>query len=101
MATSLFPCCVPLISKNSLSNAFTDDCCSKKSCDNQKNKDPHSENNDTCSPFFSCGSCAGFSFNYTLISLINKTEFTSHNNYYQERTINDVCNKKWQPPKIS
>lgn len=100
MATSLFPCCVPLISKNSLSSAFADDCCSKKSCATPEKKDPHSDNADSCSPFFSCGSCVGFSASFPCFSPLKLQESLSHKNYYHLSLLDDVCNKKWQPPKI-
>lgn len=101
MATSLFPCCVPSISKNTVSSSFQDDCCKHLPTDKSEDKEDKQEQKESCSPFFTCGSCAGFSFMSLNFNFFQQDNFVSHQNYYQVSNTPFVFNEKWQPPKLA
>jgi len=100
LSLSLYPCCVPDISKNTLCSSISDDCCASESPSSTDSDAPHSENSN-CSPFFACGSCTGFSYITFDIVFSHLDNFISHHNYYQVSNALLVFNEKWQPPKIA
>ena len=60
-----------------------------------------SDDPSTCSPFFSCGTCVGFTLT---VGLDIKDDFCfidSHYTPYQDIYFDCVPMKIWQPPKLS
>ncbi|RFZ85427.1 hypothetical protein DYU05_07470 [Mucilaginibacter terrenus] len=56
-----------------------------------------------CSPFFSCGSCAGFVVNNAVFytATIAREEPVEHSSAYRQPILKEVAQSIWQPPKIS
>ncbi|NQW42281.1 MAG: hypothetical protein HQ463_02465 [Bacteroidetes bacterium] len=108
LGLSIKPCCSS-ISINELKNATSSSvsCCEDKTCsDDSNNKNDKSENKsngcDFCSPFFTCGSCCGFTFHDNIIkfnNLILKQKRTY--SYYNVQFNSEYIGKMWQPPKLS
>lgn len=100
---SLVPCCAPIANTNlvdSMANCCEDEACSKS------REAPESTNNENecsaCSPFFTCGACAGFNAQINIIQLthfIGRNDITYSNFLLQIHS--DYFETKWQPPKIS
>jgi hypothetical protein len=87
LGLSMAPCCTPVIGNGSDQNKQVNagsDCC-KSDCgkENQNADDPLPSENTcgTCSPFYTCGSCTGYTF--------------------QDIEYSEYFNLKWQPPKLS
>lgn len=86
-------------------------CCSDDNCiDETKTEqtDKHSQDEHqgcgTCSPFFTCGTCVGFTFTNTSLTFEpSKIFFKSALLIpsYENHFANDFISKIWQPPKIS
>jgi len=86
-------------------------CCNEENCDNEvmteQTGTTHSKHDNdnpcnNCSPFFACGSCPGFIFDFagffTQPSPIAKEKQNiPYNPDWQNKYFNDF----WQPPKIS
>jgi hypothetical protein len=106
-ALSLVPCCAPGAEvSNDLSVSASSDCCNSSKCekDSDQKQEHESEDNGcgSCSPFFACGSCPGFTFQAIDLSLshIDLTASVSYSSY-EVRVYSEYFNKKWQPPKIA
>jgi len=88
----------------------TSPCCSDENCDDDMKKeyvDNHSQDhedndNDTCSPFFTCGTCSGFVFTRMEVDF-KEVAFVKHiiACVYKSQFVSDFFSKIWQPPKIS
>ena len=106
LSLSLVPCCA--FGEVKLAKPGTekkmDDCC--KSCHEEPaSQDPCEDNEnacDLCSPFFTCGSCIGFtSMSQNL--LIKHSYHGNSKNFafiFDEDISSQYFNKQWQPPKI-
>jgi len=85
-------------------------CCSEDNCDDEKkteNPDNHSQDHkdsdrNTCSPFFTCGTCSGFIFIRTGLDF-KKVPFIKNQliTVYKSQFTDGYFAKIWQPPKIS
>jgi hypothetical protein len=55
-----------------------------------------------CSPFFSCGTCAGFTISKTVTAsvLINPVKTRQIYPPYQQPNIKEISLSIWQPPQI-
>lgn len=86
-------------------------CCWEEECNNEVKSEQssnhstdHQDNDCTnCSPFLTCGSCAGFTFksiqfNFPKPSFLSKITIPS---IYKNQILLDFVVKIWQPPKIS
>lgn len=87
-------------------------CCSDDNCidetkteqSDKHSQDEHQGCNGSCSPFFTCGTCVGFTFsNTTLTFELSKVFFenTLLVPSYKNLFVDDFISKIWQPPKIS
>ncbi|MES2618216.1 MAG: hypothetical protein V4613_10065 [Bacteroidota bacterium] len=103
LSLSLVPCCtnVPAIAESS-GQITSGSCCSEEK-DNCEDSPTENEGKGctVCSPFFSCGSCIGFtfySFNYhfTITEPFTKSSFQLHDT----QVNSEYFNKMWQPPKL-
>ncbi|MEO7216002.1 DUF6660 family protein [Mucilaginibacter sp.] len=56
-----------------------------------------------CSPFFSCGTCVGFTLAKPVVNVgRTATEITvEHNSTYKQPALKPVMLSIWQPPQIS
>ena len=80
------------------------ECSMEKSCEN----DSHECGNDCngkCSPFYTCGTCVGFTINCSTFYFVQKPDFNSDIaiaiiSYDKFVNSSYIC-KIWQPPKIS
>lgn len=76
----------------------------EKNCE----RDSHDCGNDCngkCSPFYSCGSCIGFTINFNSIIISKKLDFSTDEvlqilSYDKFVESSFIC-RIWQPPKIS
>ena len=85
-------------------------CCSDNNCNDQiktENADNHSQDHkdsdrNTCSPFFTCGTCSGFVFIRTRVDF-KKASFIQDKliTVYKSQFTDGYIAKIWQPPKIS
>lgn len=99
---SLVPCCTPIASiveQNFTSGS--DDCCQHEA-DESKDAQKKESGCDTCSPFFSCGSCTGFTFqpSFSPLSPLNLPTKVSYSSF-ELQLHSEYFETKWQPPKIS
>ncbi|WP_036151149.1 DUF6660 family protein [Maribacter forsetii] len=84
-------------------------CCWDDNCNDEEkteltenhSKDQQDDGCNTCSPFFSCGTCSGFVFiNYSINFKkvhITKTKLVS---VYKSKFASNFFAKIWQPPKL-
>ena len=84
---------------------FAVPCCSFDNCPEEltMQQADHEENDEdcgTCSPFFTCTSCSGFTVSVTVHSEI--ISFISNNQYpaYIVSSVPDISYDFWQPPRI-
>ncbi len=104
---SVVPCCTPIANNNSNNLTKMDrHCCEEETCEDTEETTNENNNEEdgcnSCSPFFSCGSCAGFTAQIDFIKL-NHFSFTNsiaYNNFNLQ-IHSDFFETKWQPPKIS
>lgn len=96
---SLQPCCAPeLMSAKGEPRVQADACCGDSDCGSSEQE---GEDCGSCSPFFTCGNCSGFTcmtalFRMPLPPVAEPMHFRSvSTGFYDEVVI-----KKWQPPKI-
>jgi hypothetical protein len=79
-------------------------CDAEKNCENESH-DCGNDCNGKCSPFYSCGSCIGFTINFTSITITEKLEFESDEiiqiSSYDKFVDSSFICKIWQPPKIA
>nr|WP_294946244.1 DUF6660 family protein [uncultured Mucilaginibacter sp.] len=56
-----------------------------------------------CSPFFACGTCAGFTLANRVISMEHTTAeiVVEHNSAYKQPALKPVTLSIWQPPQLS
>jgi hypothetical protein len=55
-----------------------------------------------CSPFYVCGTCAGFTFSgYSLITFTTYLKPEIHRSTYLMIELRQVLTSIWQPPKIA
>ncbi len=101
---SMVPCCAPAAGAiETVSSENSTDCCENESCSSEEdNTGKEDKNCDTCSPFFTCGSCSGFTFMPALSPLSHlvpptKTTYSS----FELQIHSEYFETKWQPPKIS
>jgi hypothetical protein len=86
-------------------NAFAKDseCVVEKDCENDS-LDCGMDCNGKCSPFYSCGSCVGFTINFNSIFFTEKLEFipdeVSKTLSYNQFVDSSFLCKIWQPPKV-
>lgn len=103
---SMIPCCAP-IAKSNLSQIakLATQCCEDKKCHNTEVPSESNENESnctTCSPFFSCGSCSGFTSPTEILTLTHlKIEMNNVYTIFKLEIDSDFFEIKWQPPKIS
>lgn len=104
---SLVPCCIPMTSTIRQSIADnSSDCCKEESCNKKNNESTHSGNEDkgcsSCSPFFACGTCVGFTFQSGIsgLSHLNSPSKISYWSFDMQ-IDSEYFDTKWQPPKIS
>lgn len=102
MGLSINPCCEASVTIKQLTLASEDKCedhcCTDEKKENSENKN---SNCDFCSPFFSCGSCAGFTDNAQVINIqVFSVSFKENYQDYQESFLTDYISNMWQPPKI-
>jgi hypothetical protein len=79
-------------------------CAVEKNCGNDSH-DCGNDCNGKCSPFYSCGTCVGFTINFNSAVITEKLEFILHDvsptpTYNKFVDSSFIC-KIWQPPKIS
>jgi hypothetical protein len=81
-------------------------CCAMDNCDDEASTAASHQDKGgckgDCSPFFACGSCAGFSITVTEIQIeqIPFVEKTTHSGLYI-CTYSDYFPSFWQPPRFS
>ncbi|MFD0766780.1 DUF6660 family protein [Mucilaginibacter lutimaris] len=81
-------------------------CCTDSNCDAAAKKElpGKAKANDCggCSPFFSCGTCAGFTINKTtaIILAVNPIKAARAYPVYRQPNVKDVVLAIWQPPKL-
>ncbi len=85
-------------------------CCSDDICNDEiktEHADNHSQHHkdsdcNTCSPFFSCGTCTGFVFTWSWVDF-QGVAFVEDKlvPVYKSQFATDFFAKIWQPPKIS
>lgn len=80
------------------------ECGIEKSCD-KDSKDCGNDCNGKCSPFYSCGTCVGFTINLTSAYFSKNLDFTTDEivqptSYDKFINSSFIC-KIWEPPKIS
>ena len=80
------------------------ECGIKKNCEKDSN-DCGNDCNGKCSPFYSCGTCVGFTINLTSAYFSKNLDFTTDEIVQPtayDKFINSsfIC-KIWEPPKIS
>ncbi|MFD2068901.1 DUF6660 family protein [Pontibacter silvestris] len=82
-------------------------CCMAGSCSDNEVKteqtDNHDNGVDTCSPFYSCATCVGFTVSSSSLESVQpfrlfKSSYFAH---YKQRTFTQYYHPIWQPPKIS
>ena len=69
-----------------------------------KETSKHCDNNcKACSPFYSCGTCIGFVFPYSISINLPKegSKISLKEIVYQDVFISSFANTIWQPPKIA
>jgi len=80
------------------------ECGVEKNCENDSH-DCGNECNGKCSPFYSCGTCIGFTINWNSVIITEKLEFkldeVSQTPSYNKFVDSSFICKIWQPPKIS
>lgn len=85
-------------------------CCSEDNCDDEMkteyvgnhSQDHEDNDSDTCSPFFTCGTCSGFVSTRTGVDFKEVTFVKDKIVYvYKSQFVSDFFAKIWQPPKIS
>lgn len=87
-------------------------CCSVDNCNDEiktayaynHSQDHKDSDCNTCSPFFTCGTCAGSVITGTRLGVdINKVPFIKEKFIivYKSQIVNNFIAKIWQPPKIS
>ena len=78
------------------------ECNVEKNC---KNDSHDCECNGKCSPFYSCGTCIGFTITQTSVIISEKKEFATNEMlgpiFYDKFVNSSFTCKIWQPPKIS
>lgn len=78
------------------------ECSLEKNCE-KNSHDCGNDCNGKCSPFYSCGSCTGFTINFNYIIVNEKLEFTSDQIVqvlsYDKFVDSSFTCKIWQPPK--
>ncbi|MEN2490333.1 DUF6660 family protein [Flavobacterium sp. B11] len=84
------------------------ECGVEKNCEKNCKDESHdcgNECNGKCSPFYSCGTCIGFTINFNSVIINKKLEFTlievSQTPSYNKFVDSSFICKIWQPPKIS
>ena len=101
---SAVPCCPPVVKAmdHTAQNDPADDCCSK---DDKHHDSGTSETENTgcssCSPFFSFGSCSGFTVQSWNPELPINSPFTIAYCSFKLQVVSEYSEAKWQPPKIS
>lgn len=102
LSTSLVPCCGPELKRDVMTAVSEGSCCSDDGCGDSKDHDESDAGCDACSPFFTCGSCSGFSFipvlDWSPYESNLKIEFSSA---YLLKLPDALSIDKWQPPKLS
>lgn len=100
LGMSLIPCCAPEMGDNK-NIEVTSSCCS--SCETNQGSDNSSNDNacKSCSPFFTCGSCTGFTILMLSYSLQQFDRINSENSIaYQLHFDSEYNNSLFQPPRI-
>ncbi|MEB0260258.1 MULTISPECIES: DUF6660 family protein [unclassified Mucilaginibacter] len=81
-------------------------CCTDSNCDaavkTEKNSTSKAKDCAGCSPFFSCGTCAGFTITKTTAITLPVNPVNAIQTYpvYQQPNIKDVVLAIWQPPQL-
>jgi hypothetical protein len=81
-----------------------DDCAAKASGEKTTHSDTSSKEKECpgCSPFFSCGACAGFVVaKAEHMVFVAQLEFVTHNSTYQQPQLQETTASIWQPPQLS
>lgn len=80
------------------------ECNVEKNCKNDSH-DCGNDCNGKCSPFYSCGSCIGFTIAQTTLLISQKLEFTTNVILqpisYDKFVDSSFIYRIWQPPKIT
>ncbi|MCG9791261.1 DUF6660 family protein [Flavobacterium algicola] len=85
-------------------------CCIDDNCDDESatvatEQADHNDNcNGTCSPFFNCGTCTGFTFQtftFGISEVISDPFETATVSSYVPQLVPQFNHTIWQPPKIS
>lgn len=103
LSLSLVPCCTPVAAIAENTEKITSDaCCSHESENSNEDATEGNENSCTaCSPFFSCGSCIGFTFSSFNYYFDISGPFKGSSFQLLDMQVNsEYFNKMWQPPKI-
>lgn len=101
---SAVPCCPPVVRAmdHTAQNDPADDCCSKEDKDHGSTaSDNESKGCTSCSPFFSCGSCSGFTMQSDSQVIAINSPFTIVYSSFKMQVVSEYSEAKWQPPKIS
>ena len=103
---SFVPCCTPIAKDDSNNTSeITKDCCEKETCKDSKASSKPSKdksNCNSCSPFFSCGSCSGFTAKIDFLKIADFAFPVSISyNSFELQIHSDFLETKWKPPKIS
>ncbi|WP_354432042.1 MULTISPECIES: DUF6660 family protein [unclassified Mucilaginibacter] len=81
-------------------------CCTDSDCDTGVKTEQGAASNAKdcagCSPFFSCGTCAGFTVAKTATITLpaNSAKLMQSYPAYQQPNVKDVVLAIWQPPKL-
>jgi hypothetical protein len=67
-----------------------------------KGKQPAGKDCKGCSPFFSCGTCAGFTITKQITATLTLAPIKNGATYppYQQPDVKEVLLSIWQPPKL-
>ena len=97
LSTSMTPCCAPFELEPACAGVKKDACCSKE----EKTTDEPEKDCGICSPFFTCGSCTGFSVQ--AIVIFAPHDAPNNGKFFAHCSLNfpdDCFVDKWQPPKL-
>ena len=79
-----------------------DDNCQEKETEKTATNSSHPEDCKECSPFFTCGSCSGFTISASFVQLAPSVNdyFLHRFTSYKEPSLQEISHSVWQPPKL-
>jgi hypothetical protein len=94
----MVPCCPPGSEKSATKLGLTEE---EHSHDVKSESNHCDDDCEACSPFFTCGSCVGATFQIGSINLLHQEPFSNDLDFpLSVSFLSFYFNKLWQPPKI-